>query len=273
MEPPAPPPVTLRQGQCFRHALPAGWQVVEDGPFAVSRVAPDQRAVMILVGNAGLPLAYPPPQFVYEKLAQTGLQIVRFGPPRPAPGVFGFPYAWDFDVDYTVGGVPCRGVARCSVAPSYDFCTMVMTWAASELAQWPSYAPWLPQLAAQVEVTSPSAFGAAGLAQQNLANAIALGEQARRDREHAAQQWAEVTAQRGASVDAQHDAFRQELGGVRRYENPYDRRTVDLPSGNAVYWVHAVTGQIVGDPSPTFDPRTPMDAAWQPMTPAAPPKR
>lgn len=273
MEHAAHPQVTVRQGACFRHALPDGWQVVEDGPFAVSRVAPDQRAVMVLVGNAGLPLGYPPPQFVYDKLAQSGLQFVRLGAPRPAPGVFGFPYAWDFDVDYAVGGAPCHGVARCSVAPSYDFCTMVMTWAASELAQWPRYASWLPQLAAQVEVTSASAFGAAGLAQQNLANSVALGEQARRHREHAAQQWAEVVAQRGASVDAQHDAFRQELGAVRTYHNPYDHRPVELSSHNAVYWVHPVTGQIVGHPSATFDPRTPMDPAWQPMTPATPPKR
>lgn len=268
-----PPPITFRQGPCFRYALPEGWQVAEDGQFAVTRVAPDQRAVLLLVGNAGLPPYYSPDQFVFEKLALTQLQAIRLSPPRPAMPVFGFPQAWDFDVTYAVNGAPCHGVARCSVAPSYGFSTMALTWAASEAAQWACYSPWLPDVAAQAEITNSSAFGASGIAQQNLANSIALGEQARRNREHSERQWAEVVAQRGASSDNNHHEFRMAQDAVRRYDNPYNQQPIDLPTRNAVYWVHPVTGQIVGDPSPSFDPRTPMDAAWQPLSPTPPPKR
>jgi len=176
------------QGQCFRYTVPAGWRVVEDGQFAVVLMAPDQRAITTMVGNAGLPTNYNPAQYVSDKLSQAGLGSLRFGQGRPAPPVFGFPSAWEFDVDYVVGGIVCRGVAKCSVAPNYDFCTMVMTWAASEASQWPNYASWLPQVAGQVEVTNSAAFGASGIAQQNLQNSIALGEQARRNREHSQQQ-------------------------------------------------------------------------------------
>jgi len=54
---------------------------------------------------------------------------------------------------------------------------------------------------------------------------------------------------------------------VKRYDNPYDSRPIDLPSSNTVYWVNPTTGQIVGDPSPSFDPRTATDANWQPLKP------
>lgn len=266
-ESPNPSGSTTAQGPCFRYTVPAGWRVVEDGQFAVVLMAPDERAITTMVGNVGLPTNYNPAQYVSDKLSQTGLGNLRFGQARPAQPVFGFPSAWEFDVDYVVGGIVCRGVAKCSVAPNYDFCTMVMTWAASEASQWPRYASWLPQVAGQVEVTNSAAFGASGIAQQNLQNSIALGEQARRNREHSQQQWADVTRQRGDSQDRNNADFREALDGVKRYDNPYDNRPIDLPSSNTVYWVNPVTGQIVGDPNPSFDPRTATDSNWQPLKP------
>lgn len=261
----APNAMTQRQGQCFRFAVPNGWQVVEDGQFAVVLMAPDQRAITTMVGNVGLPTNYNPAQYVSEKLAQAGLGNLRLGQGRSAAPVFGFPSAWEFDVDYMVGGIVCHGVAKCSVAPNYDFCTMVMTWAASEASQWANYASWLPQLAGQVEVTNSAAFGASGIAQQNLQNSIALGEQARRNREASERQWADVTRERGESQDRNNADFREALDGVKRYDNPYDNRPIDLPTTNTVYWINLTTGQIVGDANPTFDPRTATDSNWQPM--------
>lgn len=257
--------VSVRQGPCFRYTVPDGWQVAEDGQFAVVLRAPDQRAITTLVGNVGLPNGYNPGQFVYEKLAPLGLQGLRLGQPRPAQGVFGFPQAWDFDTEYSVNGAPCRGVARCSVAPNYDFCTMVMTWAASEASQWPSYASWLPDVASQVQVTNSAAFGAQGIAQQNLQNSIALGEQARRNREYSQQQWDETTRQRDESQARNNQDFREAMGAVQQYQNPYTNQPIELPSSNQAYWVNLNTGQIVGDPNPSFDPRTASDTNWQPM--------
>lgn len=255
----------MRQGQCFRFAVPAGWQVAEDGQFAVVLRAPDQRAITTMVGNVGLPSDYSPSQYVTGRLSQLGLQDLRFGQARPARPMLGFASAWEFDVDYSVSGIVCHGVARCSVAPNYDFCTMVMTWAASEASQWPSYASWLPEVAGQVEITNSAAFGASGIAQQNLQNSIALGEQARRNREHSQEQWDQVTRDRDASQARNNDDFRQALGPVERYDNPYTNQPVELPSANAVYWVNPITGQIVGDPNPSYDPRTPTDSNWKPL--------
>jgi hypothetical protein len=265
----APPaagnPTSVRQGQYFRYAVPGGWQVMEDGQFAVVLMAPDRSAITTMVGNVGLPSNYSPAQYVFEKLSQAGLSDLRLGDGRAASPAFGFPSAWEFDVAYSVGGAACRGLARCSVAPNYDFCTMVMTWAAAEASQWPAYATWLPDLAAQAQVTNSAAFGASGIAQQNLQNSIALGEQARRNREYSAEQWADVTRQRGASQDRNHADFREAMGAVQSYYDPYENRAVELPSSNTVYWVHSTSGRIVGDPNPSFDPRTSTDADWKPL--------
>ena len=40
----------------------------EDGQFALTLMAPDSRALTVLVGNAGVPINYPPAQYAYERL-------------------------------------------------------------------------------------------------------------------------------------------------------------------------------------------------------------
>lgn len=266
-----PPALGVHQGPCFRFAVPVGWQVVENGQFAVSLRSPEQDAVTLMVGNAGLPLHCSPGQYLGDQLARMQLEGLRLSPPRPAPPVLGFPHAWDHDAEYAYQGVPCRGLAKVSAAPSYDSVTLVVTWAASHAARWPHYGGWLPQAAAQVELTHPAAFGMQALAQQNLANSIALRDQAQQVREWSQARWAEVTREREASQAANQFAFGQALQGVERFDDPTRQRQVDLPANNSVYWVHPATGQIVGHPDPSFDPRTPGDVDWQRMPRSRPP--
>src|SRR3954469_22402305 len=45
----------IAKGQYFSYALPEGWRVGEDGQFALTLLAPDNKALTIMVGNAGLP--------------------------------------------------------------------------------------------------------------------------------------------------------------------------------------------------------------------------
>ncbi len=257
--------VAHRQGACFRYALPDGWTVAEDGPFAVVLVDPQRRAVAAIVGNAGLPPWYPPHQYVYERLQGLGPEALQLGPPRAAAPLGGFASAWDFDLSYAVQGIPCLGVARCHVAPAYDSCVMAVTWAASDAARWAAHAPWLPAVSMAFAATHPGAFGAQGIMAQNLQNAAAFGQQlqAHRDASHAL--WSEVSRQRDASQAQIHDGFRQALGGVERYDNPVTGRAVELTSSNQSYWIHPVTGAIVGGESAAFDPRTPQDPSWQRM--------
>lgn len=268
-----PPPLTIQQGQCFAFALPQGWQVAEEGQFAVTCVRADRCAITLMVGNAGLPLGTPPAQYAFDTLARMQLQQLRFGPPRPAAPALGCAQAQEHEVDYQVNGDACHGVAKVSVTPSYDGCTMVLTWAATRAAEWPAHAGWLPRVAEQVQVTSGAAFGARGVMQQNLSHSIALGQQLQQHRAWSAQMQADVQRQRDAVAARQQLGLQEVLSGQTRYDDPYTGRTLDLPSANAVYWINPVTGQIVGDASPSFDPRTPQDANWQPMQRAAPPPR
>jgi hypothetical protein len=68
---PAPPArsLAITNGRFFSYALPQGWRVGEDSQFALTLAAPDNKAFTVMVGNAGLPVNYPPGQFVFEKLS------------------------------------------------------------------------------------------------------------------------------------------------------------------------------------------------------------
>jgi hypothetical protein len=126
--------VETRQGQCLKYVIPQGWQVAEDGQYAVVIVASDNAALTIVVGNSGFPLYYNPGQYVHDTLTRQCQQF-QMSQPRKAQPIAGFNTALEFDYTYTVNDVPCRGIAKCSVANSYDMCTMVLTCAASQISQ------------------------------------------------------------------------------------------------------------------------------------------
>jgi hypothetical protein len=191
-----------RQGQCLQYVMPQGWQVSEDGQYAIVLIAPDNSAVTIVVGNSGFPLYYNPGQYVYDTLARQCQQF-QMGHPRAAQPIAGFHTASEFDYTYTVNGVPCRGIAKCSVANSYDMCTMIITCAAAQTSQWANYASWLPQVASQVQVTNNAAFGMRGIMQQDAANNQAFAEQLRGYREWSVNLWNQVTNQRSESFARQ----------------------------------------------------------------------
>ena len=49
------------------------------------------------------------------------------GQPRAVKPAAGFAQAMEFSVSYSIGGVPCRGVATVHVAPAYDTAVMAVT--------------------------------------------------------------------------------------------------------------------------------------------------
>lgn len=257
-------PILAHQGACFQYGVPQGWRVAEDGAFAVVLVAADGCALTAMVGNAGLPEGYPPAQYLFDKLAQGGLEQLRGGPVRPAPPAPGFAFAIELDYAYSVQGSPCLGLARCNVAPGYGMTTMMATWAAADARQWPQYAPWLPALASEIVITSGAAFGARGIAQQNLANSIALGAQARANREWSERQWAAVTQQRGESEDRRNTGFRENLGNVQTWSNPIGYPSIELPNTYAHYWIRR-DGQIYGTNDPGEPPTIGLAGDWTPM--------
>jgi hypothetical protein len=265
-----PPALQLAAGRFFTYARPAGWRVGEDGQFALTLVAPDSKAVTVMVGNAGMPPGYPPARFAYEKLMGLRPEGLQLGAARPAKPGSGFAQAWEFPVTYRVGGVPCQGIAKVHVAPAYDTAVMAMTAALSESAQWQGYAPWLPLVAEQVSASNGAAFGMRGVMAQNLQSSTAYAEAARQYRDWSQRNWQGVTDARNASQARNNAQFREALGGVQTYANPYDARTpVELPSSHRHYWINE-HGTIVGTNDPSIDPNAGSTRDWRRMPQRAP---
>ena len=103
---PAAGELRIGQGRFFSFALPPGWQVGEDGKFAMTLVAPDHRAMTVLVGNAGIPMNHSAARFAYDKLSVMQMQNLQLGQAQPASG---FREAVEFDVAYSAQGVAYRG--------------------------------------------------------------------------------------------------------------------------------------------------------------------
>jgi PQQ-dependent catabolism-associated CXXCW motif protein len=261
---PAAGELRIGQGRYFSFALPPGWQVGEDGQFAMTLVAPDRRAMTVLVGNAGMPLNHPAARFAHDKLSVMRPQNLQLGQARQAEPAAGFRQAVEFDVAYSAQGVAYRGVAKVSVAPAYDSATMAMTAALAPADQWPGYAPWLPQVAGQVAALNGAAFGMRGIMQQNLRNSVAYGEAARQYRDWSQKNWQGVTDHRNASIDRRNFAVRENLGGVQTFANPYGTQPVEMPMTNKYYWTDR-QGNFVGTDDPSANPNDGSTGDWRRM--------
>ncbi len=259
------PAASLRigRGRFFSYALPEGWRVGEDGQFALTLVAPDNNALTLMVGNAGYPPNYPPGQFVYEKLMAIQPQNLQLGQPRQARPLGGFGAAFEFDVAYVVRGVPSRGLVRCHIATSYDTAVMVMTAALSEERQWPAYASWLPLVAEQIAATDGAAFGRRGIMAQNLQNSTAYAQAAQQYREWSQRNWQQVTDDRHASVNRRNTEFREALGAVQTYANPFGAGApIELPTTYEHYWMDP-QGRVLGTNNPRDNPNDGATVEWR----------
>ncbi len=264
---PAPPAASLgiSNGQFFSYALPQGWRVGEDGQFALTLAAPDNKAITVMVGNAGLPVNYPPGQFVYEKLSALRPENLQIGQARQAAPIAGFAHAYQFDVTYSIRGVACRGTVKCHIFPAYDTAVMAMTAALSEASQWPGYASWLPLVAEQISATNGAAFGRRGIMAQNLRNSTAYAEAARQYRDWSQRNWQQVTDDRNASVDRRAFQVRENLGAVQTYVNPFGTSApVQLPTTYKYYWSDN-QGNYLGSDDPSANPNTGSTTEWKQM--------
>jgi len=255
----------ITNGQFFSYALPPGWRVGEDGQFALTLAAPDNKALTVMVGNAGLPVNYPPGKFVYEKLSALRPENLQIGQARPVAPIAGFAHAYQFDVTYSIRGVPCRGTVKCQILPAYDSAVMAMTAALSEASQWQRYASWLPLVAEQISATNGAAFGRRGIMAQNLKNSTAFAEAARQYRDWSQRNWQQVTDDRNASVDRRAFQVRENLGGVQTYVNPFGTSTpVQLPTTYKYYWSDN-QGNFLGSNDPSANPNTGSATEWKQM--------
>jgi len=256
----------IGQSQFFRYAAPPDWRVGEDGPMALTLVAPDNQAYTVMVGNAGVQPGYPPDRYAHDKLMALQPQGLQIGRATQATPVAGFRAAYAFEVSYVARGVPSRGVAKVSIAPAYDTQTMTMTAAISAASQWDGYSKWLPQIADQLSAVDGGAFGQRGLMAQNLANSKAYAEAAGNYRDWSQKNWQQVTDGRNASTDKRNADFRDAIGGVQPYSNPFESgKAVEMPTTHKYYWVDA-QGKMVGTDDPTANPNVGSTTEWRRMT-------
>jgi hypothetical protein len=255
--------LVIERGKFFSYALPQGWRLGEDGPFALSLAAPDGKAFTAMVGNAGFFPNYPPDRFIFEKMSALQPQNLRVSQGRRAAPVAGFTQAFEYDVQYQARGISMRGVVKCHVATSYDTAVMAMTAAISEASQWEGYASWLPKVAEQISALNGGAFGARGIMAQNLQNSQAYGEAAREYRDWSQKNWQQVVDQRNTSQDKNNFAVRENLGGVQTYVNPYDAKVpLELPGTYKHYWVNP-QGRVMGSDDPSVNPNVGSTEEWK----------
>ena len=255
----------IGQGRFFSFALPPGWRTGEDGQHALTLISPDDKALTVMVGNAGSALNYPPARYATEKLASMQVQNLQLGPPRQARPAAGFAQAFEYDVSYSTRGVAYRGVAKVSIAPAYDTATLAMTSALSTADQWSTYASWLPRVSDQIAANNGAAFGARGVMQQNLRNSVAFGEAAREYRDWSQKNWQKVTDERNASTDRKNVGVREGLGGVQTFANPYGgNQTIELPTTSKYFWRNQ-QGNMVGTDNPSVNPNEGSTGDWRRM--------
>lgn len=220
----------------------------------------------LMVGNSGLPLNTAADQFAYRKLSATGPRNLALGSGRQARPAQGFSQAVEYDVSYVSNaGLPARGVVKVSMAPGYDSTVMVVTAAVATADRWPQFASWLPLVAEQVSATDGNAFGRRGVMAQNLQNSTAYGEALSRYRAWSQQNWQGVTDQRNAGVDRRNAEFRENLGAVQTYSNPFGGTSpVELSTQHSHYWVDR-QGRMVGTDDPRADPNAGSTGEWRRM--------
>lgn len=255
----------IMRGQYFSYVLPEGWKLGEDGQFALSIIAPDQKALTLMVGNSGLFPNYTPYQFVYDKMMALRPDNLQVGNGQAVNPIVGFQQAYAFPVNYMIGGVPCQGLAKCHVAPYYGGQTMAMTAALSEGKQWAGYSSWLPLIADQISAHDGAAFGMRGVMQQNIDNSQVYAEAAKQYREWSQQNWQAVTDDRNATQDRQQKEIRENLGAVQTYNNPYDnRQPLELTTQYQCYWIDQ-KGTILGSNDPSINPNQGSTSTWKQM--------
>jgi hypothetical protein len=99
---------------------------------------------------------------------------------------------------------------------------------------------------------------------QELRDQQRLGEQLRQHREQLRQAYQQVWDERQAALDARNFAFRESLGGIETYRDPYESRNIELPVGYKDYWVNN-KGEYLLSNDPSYNPSMGSTLEWKKM--------
>jgi hypothetical protein len=256
--------IQIRQGSNFRYALPAGWQVGEEGSGALVLNAPDGSASVVVIGISGLMQHLSPEQFAayaFNQMRFSNVQAYRSQPAQPASGCAA---ASVIEVSFVYNGKPWHALVLSNVAHGYAQCNGALTIAMAQEQVWDAHKNWLPQVAAQAVNTGPNAYGSTQVAVVNQHGAQQLGQQLQDQRNWSANLQAQVQADHDRSWRNQSYYMGQMLTGNGWYQNPYGGSPTYQSTYPAVRWSNP-NGSVVTSANPTYDPRTPTDQDWRRM--------
>ncbi|MEA2562388.1 MAG: hypothetical protein QOH06_3892 [Acidobacteriota bacterium] len=98
----------------------------------------------------------------------------------------------------------------------------------------------------------------------SVMDSIRLGNWLRQNREELRRTHQQAWEERQAIQDRQNFIFRETLGGIETYKNPFDSHTVELPAGYRHQWV-SPQGQVILSNNPLYDPRQGSTVDWRNM--------
>jgi len=255
----------IERGAYFTFARPAGWQIGENGQYSLSLSAPDAKAIIFMSGNSGLMPDYTPNQYAYQTIMALQPENLSMSNGVNAQPIQGFTYAVGFDVNYTIQGAPCRGYLTCHVQPYYGGSVMAVTGACSDARQWEGYRTWLPLVSQQIAAIDGSAFGMRGLMAQNIENSKSYAIAAQNYRTWSANLQQEVQQHRNQSIDKQHEQFRENIGAVNTWNNPFEEnKNIEIQTKYSHYWMDA-QGNILGTDDPGINPNNGSTVEWKPL--------
>ncbi len=99
---------------------------------------------------------------------------------------------------------------------------------------------------------------------QGIRGARALSETITRNTEEIWQMFDQSYRQRMASEDRIHQRFTEYIRGVETYQNPYDDRLVQLPSGYSHVWVNR-SGEYILSNEAGFNLNVGSNLDWRPV--------
>jgi len=144
----------FRQGPHFSHALPAGWEVIEENNMALLLQSRDRSAQISVTGIGGLKQQLTPEVFAYQRMTALRLTDVRFTSIVYIIPMAAYDGAAVMDVAYTAPTGRMRGLIVSNVATIYnrnafDRTDGVMTLVGAKEHIWDVYSDWLPEFALQ----------------------------------------------------------------------------------------------------------------------------
>jgi hypothetical protein len=99
---------------------------------------------------------------------------------------------------------------------------------------------------------------------QGIQDAAAISRTITRNNEEIRKMYSEAYQRQSESQDRINRSFGEHIRGVETYENPFDQRPVELPSGYKEAWVNS-SGEYLLLPQVGVDPNVGATVEWRRM--------